>query len=114
MSESDKIVIQLMIGRQQQRITVPVEKEELYRRAAREINEKLARYEMKYKNLGYEKYISIALLDIAYSMLQVEQDKSTETYRETLRELTLEIEEVLSLSNENENIETDNQKKETK
>ena len=42
-NKSDKLVIQLLIGKQVYPITVKRDQEEIYRRAARMINDKLGR-----------------------------------------------------------------------
>ena len=55
-NKSDKLVIQLLIGKQVYPITVKRDQEEIYRRAARMINDKLGRYEQSYPHLGYERY----------------------------------------------------------
>ena len=54
MEVSEKFVIRLLIGKHTYPITVRRDQEEIYRRAAREINEKLGRYEQAYPNLGAE------------------------------------------------------------
>ena len=59
---SDKFVIQLLIGKQVYPITVRRDQEEVYRKASRMINEKLARYEQSYPNLAPERYSAVALL----------------------------------------------------
>ena len=50
--KKDKLVIQLLIGKQVYPITVRRDQEEVYRKAARQINEKLGRYEQSYPNLS--------------------------------------------------------------
>ncbi|EJX00877.1 Cell division protein ZapA-like protein, partial [gut metagenome] len=60
--ETEKLVIRLMIGNQMYPISVKREQEEIFRKAAKDINEKLQRYQSTYPNQGYEKYMSIALL----------------------------------------------------
>ncbi|GAY31464.1 hypothetical protein IMSAGC014_01065 [Bacteroidaceae bacterium] len=96
MSEvNDKLNIQLMIGNQMHPITIRREQEEIFRKAAKQINEKLGRYQQAYPNRGYETYMSIALLDFAVYALQAENDNSTVPYDKTVRELTQEIETAL-------------------
>ena len=90
----DKFVIQLLIGKQIYPITVKREQEEIYRKAARMINEKLGRYEQSYPNLGYERYTSVALLDFAVQVLQLQMQKDQTLYEETVGRLTTEIEEL--------------------
>ena len=58
-NKSEKMVIQLLIGKQVYPITIKREQEEIYRRAARMINDKLGRYEQSYPHLGYERYTSV-------------------------------------------------------
>ncbi len=94
--KSDKLVIQLLIGKQVYPITVKREQEEIYRKASRLINEKLGRYEQSYPNLGYERYTSVALLDFAVQVIQLQQQKDQSPYEDVLRRLTTEIEQTLA------------------
>lgn len=91
----DKLIIKLMIGNQIYPISVKRDQEEIFRKAAKDINEKLQRYQTTYPNQGYEKYMSIALLDFAVKVLQVENNHETEPYCKSIEQLTTEIEEVL-------------------
>lgn len=93
--ETEKLVIRLMIGNQMYPISVKREQEEIFRKAAKDINEKLQRYQSTYPNQGYEKYMSIALLDFAVKVLQIENNNETEPYNRSLQQLTAEIEEAL-------------------
>ena len=96
MNESqDKFVIQLMIGKQVFPISIRRDQEEVFRKAAKQINEKLARYQTAYPNQGYENYMSVALLDFAVNVLQLEQLNATEPYRQAIATLTAEVEEAL-------------------
>ena len=92
---NDKLVIKLMIGNQIYPISVKREQEEIFRKAAKDINEKLQRYQTTYPNQGYEKYMSIALLDFAVKVLQLENSNETAPFNKTLEQLTAEIEETL-------------------
>ena len=96
MANSDKLVITLMIGRQSQQIHILREQEEIYRNAARQINEKLSRYELAYPNQATERYMSIVLLDLAVQMLQLKEKDDVKPIFETLTNLTIEIEEAIS------------------
>ena len=64
-SVNDKLSIQLMIGKQMHPITIRRDKEEIFRKAAKNINERLGRYQESYPNLSYESCVSITLLDFA-------------------------------------------------
>lgn len=95
MEVSEKLVIQLLIGKNLQQITVKRDQEEIFRKAALLINERLNKYKTAYPNQGDAKYMSIALLDFAVKSLQLEQNVDTEPYNKSIEELTKEIEEVL-------------------
>lgn len=94
--KSDKLVIQLLIGKQVYPITVRRDQEEIYRKASRMINEKLARYEQSYPNLSYERYTSVALLDFAVQVIQLQKNQDQSPYEEMVKRLTTELEQTLS------------------
>ena len=110
-SPSDKLSIQLMIGKQMHPITIRRDKEEIFRKAAKNINERLSRYQETYPNLGYERCISITLLDFAVEALQAQHNNDTQPYNETVTTLTREIEEALGIANHEK---VDNDPKENK
>lgn len=92
---SDKLSIQLMIGKQMHPITIRRDKEEIFRKAAKNINERLGRYQESYPNLGYESCVSITLLDFAVEALQAQNNNDTKPFNDVVKTLTLEIEEAL-------------------
>lgn len=97
--KNDKLVIQLLIGKQVYPITIKREQEEVYRKAARTINDKLGRYEQSYPNLGYERYTSVALLDFAVQVIQLQTQHDQSLYGEVVNRLSSEIEELLKTKN---------------
>jgi len=101
MSETlpNKLHITLKIGKDNLSITVLPEIEETFRRAARNIDEKIARYRESYPSLSYEKCLSMTLLDYAVYAIRATKDNSTAPYDAALRELTSEVEAALGLSN---------------
>lgn len=98
--KKDKLVIQLLIGKQVFPITVRREQEEIYRKASKMITDKLGRYEQSYPNLSYERYTSVALLDFAVQVIQMQQQKDTSPYEQTIERLNKEIATLLSDENE--------------
>lgn len=94
--KKDKLVIQLLIGKQVYPITVRRDQEEVYRKAARLINEKLGRYEQSYPNLSYERYTSVALLDFAVQVIQTQKQKDQSLYEDVVKRLTEEIAQLLA------------------
>lgn len=94
--KKDKLVIQLLIGKQVYPITVRRDQEEVYRKAARQINEKLGRYEQSYPNLSYERYTSVALLDFAVQVIQTQMQNDQSPYEDVVKRLTDEITQLLA------------------
>ena len=99
-SSSDKLSIQLMIGKQMHPITIRRDKEEIFRKAAKNINERLSRYQETYPNLGYESCVSITLLDFAVEALQAQHNNDTKPYDEAVTNLIREVEEALGFVDE--------------
>ena len=97
MEVSEKLVIQLLIGKNLQQITVKRDQEEIFRKAALLINERLNKYKTAYPNQSDVKYMSIALLDFAAKVLQMENNVDNQTFAESIDKLTKEVEEVLAL-----------------
>lgn len=94
-ANDEKLVIQLNIGSQKYPISVRRDQEEVFRKAAKQINEKISRYQVAYPGQGYEKYMSVALLDFAVKVLQIENNNATEPFCRSLSTLTEEIEDIL-------------------
>lgn len=95
MADSNKLVIQLRIGSQMHTISVRRSQEEIYRKAAKLINDKLGRYAQTYPNQTIEKYMSISILDFAVQALQLEQVQNTAPFVASMETLTSEIEDAL-------------------
>lgn len=92
---SEKFVIQLLIGKQMYPITVRRDQEEVYRKASRMINEKLGRYEQSYPNLDRERYAAVAMLDFAVRVIQLQSQKDDTLYAETVERLSVELSHLL-------------------
>ena len=95
-NKSEKMVIQLLIGKQVYPITIKREQEEIYRRAARMINDKLGRYEQSYPHLGYERFTSVALLDFAVQVIQLQNQKDESPYEKVVDRLNEELGQLLT------------------
>ena len=94
-NQDERLVIQLMIGKQIYPINILRSQEEAFRAAAKRINETLQGYETRYPYQGNEKYMSMTLLDFAVRVLQLEKDSSTAPSVESFQTLATEIEAVL-------------------
>lgn len=96
MPQDEKISIKLLIGKQIHHIIVPLQKEAIFRRAAENINNVLAKYEMAYPNQNAERYFSSAILQFAVSALELEERNNTTPFCESIVALTEEIEATLN------------------
>ena len=97
MSElGEKVTIKLMVGKQFYPVTIKPEQEEIYRKAAKMVNERLNLYQTKYAGQAYEKYMSVVLVDFAIKVLQAEQIHSVAPFIDTIEKLDAELEEVLN------------------
>lgn len=94
--KNDKLVIQLLIGKQVFPITIRRDQEEIYRKASKMITDKLGRYEQSYPNLSYERYTSVALLDFAVQVIQLQQQKDLSPYENIVNRLNSELETLLN------------------
>ena len=70
MNDSDTLSIQLTIGSKTYPLEIDRRYEEIYRRAAQLINEKIRRYINVFPYHEKEDYMAMALIDIAVSLTQ--------------------------------------------
>ena len=92
---SDKLSIQLHINNRPQQITVPREKEKIFRDAAELINELYNQYRASFPHQSQEKYDTTVLIDLAARVMQLKDNNDTAPIIASIAQLTNEIEEVL-------------------
>lgn len=95
-ASQDKFVINLLVGKQIVSICIRRDQEEIFRKAARIITDKLGRYAQSYPDKGSDLHKSIALLDFAVQVLQYQNEKDDTLYQDTLSRLADDIEATLS------------------
>lgn len=95
---SDRIGINLLIGNEMHNITVPRNKEKIFREAAELINERYNKYRQSYQNQSATKYNAVVMLDIAVRYLQNQGDNDTQPIMTSLAELQDEVEEALGVN----------------
>ncbi len=88
---SEKLSIQLLIGNRTHSVTVKREEEEHFRAAAKMINDKLNRYRKAYPDKVYEEYMSVVLIDIAVSLVKMQNNNDTKPYEELIQRLGDEV-----------------------
>lgn len=99
---SEKLHIQLKVGNEMLPITIRRDLEEIFRQAAKNINDRLGRYREAYNMLKDEQCITMTMLDFAVMALQAANNADTRPYDEAIVKLTEEVEEALKLSDKEE------------
>lgn len=89
----DKLNIKLMIADAYYPLKIERKEEEIVRKAANQINDKLNKYRAHFPNLPLEKYLVMIALDISTEKLRQENKNDTGPYTEKLKELTKELED---------------------
>lgn len=92
---TDKLSIQLHVNNRPLQITIERAKEKNYRDAADLINELFNQYRATFPHQSPEKYESTVLIDLAYRVIELENNTDTSPFAETIGKLKDEIEEAL-------------------
>ncbi len=99
----DKRKINLVIAEITLPMTVRSEwEEEMYRKAAKQINDKLNKYRTYFPEEGKERLLAMLAFDFSYKALSLENRNDTQPFKDKLKELTLELETLFS--NEKEQV----------
>ena len=98
----DVFEIKLMVGGTYYPLTIKREEEELYRGAARRINDKLNRYRKRYPQLSDEKYYVMAAIHISMANVMWERFNDTAPYADRIRQLDKELDSILGSDTETE------------
>jgi cell division protein ZapA len=97
MAEPSKVFnINLRIGKSIFPVTALREDEEMYRDAEKLINERLNHYASIWPDLGTERHLMMALLDLAVKQIKLEYRNDTEPYKKLMTDLQKEIEQTLN------------------
>jgi cell division protein ZapA len=85
---NDRIKINLNIADSYYPITIERDEEELMRKAAKQVNDRLNSYREKYKNQPVDKLLAMVAFQFAHDNLMNEERNDTEPYRAKIEELT--------------------------
>ena len=88
----EKRKIHLLINGRQYPMTIPVEMEEFYRAAARQINNRLNTYRTRFEEMTELEYMEMVLLDLSCENLKLKGRNDTAPFTEKLSELSRELE----------------------
>ena len=67
--------------------------DEMFRKAAKQINDKLNKYRIHFHKEGIEKLMAMVAFDFSYKSLSLEDKNDTQPFKDKLKELTSELEE---------------------
>lgn len=91
----DERKIHLVIADMTFPITIQSEwDEEMYRKAAKQINNKLNTYRAHFQQEGLERLIAMVAFEFSYKALSMENKNDTQPFKDKLKELTTELEDL--------------------
>ena len=93
MNDKEKMIIHLDIADRKYGVSINRKDEELYRKAATMINERVNKYRERVPGGMREDYIAMVTFDLAFQLTTMESLNDTEPYRQKLAELKRELEE---------------------
>jgi len=98
---NDKIKINLQIADDTYQITIDRDEEELVRKAAKQVNDRMNMYRSRYKppteknarEFGQKDFLSMVAYEMSYMSLKLGNKNDTTPFTEKIEELTQELEE---------------------
>lgn len=92
-TDNEKMKIHLSIADQTYAMTINRQDEEFYRKAAKDINEKLNMYRLRHPEGSLVNHLTMVAFDFAFKLTTTEYKNDTQPYLQKLQELTEELEE---------------------
>ncbi|MDE5677338.1 cell division protein ZapA [Phocaeicola sp.] len=92
----DMMKIHLLIDNERYPLNIRREDEQLYRDAAKQINNKLNKYRSEWPNLSPARHWAMVSLELAFENISIKDRNDTVPYLEKLQELTEELEKQIS------------------
>ncbi|MEE4115944.1 MAG: cell division protein ZapA [Marinilabiliaceae bacterium] len=93
----DKLSIRINVADRYYPLKIDRSDEEDIRKAARMINEKILQYKQKYVDKDIQDFLAMASLQYVIKMLELEKQRKSTDLSESLKELTSQIDEVLTV-----------------
>ena len=91
----DTLRIHLLIDNERYPLTIRREDEQLYRDAAKQIDNKLNKYRSNFPDLDASRYWAMTALEIAYENMCMKDRNDTAPYQERMKDLLKDIESYL-------------------
>jgi cell division protein ZapA len=92
----DKLSININIGDKNYPMRIQREEEELIRKAAKIINDKLLQYKLKYAERDTDDLLAMTALQFTKIYLEKEADNNFELLNEEIRTINVELEEFIN------------------
>ena len=80
----DKLKIKLLIDNQPYHMKIPRQEEELYRAAAKQLNNKLIKYRKNYQDLDTAKHLTMVAFELSFENLKIKDKNDTQPYTERI------------------------------
>ncbi len=91
----DKLNINLWIGNQRFQLHILRKDEQLYREAAKQVNDKLNKYRRDYPNLRAEEIWAMASLELSFQHISMKDRNDTQPFIEKIKELENDIDQYI-------------------
>lgn len=88
--------IHLLIDNERYPLTIKRVDEQIYRDAAKQIDNKLNKYRSAFPDFSPSKHWAMAALEIAFENTFLKDRNDTQPFQEKIKELTKDIEEIIS------------------
>ncbi len=95
----DKLSIKVNVAERYYPLRIEREDEEMIRRAARMINEKILQYKQKYIDKDTQDFIAMAALQFVIKLMENENQADSAPLEESLREMNSELDLFIKKSN---------------
>ncbi len=100
--ENDKLRINLLINNERYPLNIRRDEEQLYRDAAKQINDKLNKYRRTFPEFSDAKYLTMVALELAFENMSIKDKNDTQPYLEKLKELSDDLDSYIVEKNGNE------------
>ncbi len=92
----DKLKIHLLIDNERYPLTIKREDEQLYRDAAKQIDNKLNKYRRTFPEFDSYKHWAMAALELAFENVSLKDKNDTEPYMQKIADLVKELDECIN------------------
>ncbi|MFV0522272.1 MAG: cell division protein ZapA [Mangrovibacterium sp.] len=96
MTTDRKINITVGINGKKYPTTIPVNEEEIYRKAAKQVGNKLKAYQENFKNLNAEDCLGLVAFQFALEKLKLDQEQDISPFVDEIERLNDELSDYLS------------------